>query len=171
MYLLRERLGEARVNAALRRLLQQYAFQGAPYPRSQDLVDALRAEAGSDPAAQQLITDLFEKITLYDLKTRTVVARKRADGRYDVTLTVEAKKAYADGQGRETTVAIPAGEVFDLGVFSAEPGKPGFTSRNVLAFRPVSLKSGVQTLTVTVDRLPKFAGIDPYDNAIAVSLR
>lgn len=180
MYLLRERLGEAKVNAALRRLLQQYAFKGAPYPRSQDLVDALRAEAGADPAAQQLITDLFERITLYDLKTRTAVAKRRADGRYDVTLTVEAKKAYADGQGRETSVAIPAGEVFDLGVFTAEPGKPGFTSRNVLAFRPVSLTSGAQTLTVTVDRLPKFAGVDPYnkqidrasdDNAIPVEVR
>jgi aminopeptidase N len=64
MYLLRERMGEAKVNAALRRLLAQYAFKGAPYPRSQDLVDALRAEAGADPVAQQLITDLFEKITL-----------------------------------------------------------------------------------------------------------
>ncbi|PZQ65345.1 MAG: aminopeptidase [Phenylobacterium zucineum] len=179
MYLLRDRLGEAKVNAALRRLIQQHAFKGAPYPRSQDLVDALRAEAGADPAAQQLITDLFERITLYDLKTRTAVAKKRADGRWDVTLTVEARKAYADGQGRESTAAIPAAEVFDLGVFTAEPGKPGFGAKNVLSFRPVTLKSGVQKLTVTVDKPPKFAGVDPYnklidrasdDNAIAVTI-
>lgn len=180
MYLLRDRLGEAKVNAALRRLLQQYAFQGAPYPRSQDLVDALRAEAGADPVAQQLITDLFEKITVYDLKTRTAAARKRPDGRYDVTLTVEAKKVYADGQGRETAVAIPAGEAFDLGVFTAEPGKPGFSSKDVLLFRTTPLRAGIQTLTVTVDKPPRFAGVDPYnklidrasdDNAIAVAVR
>jgi len=166
MYLLRDRLGEAKVNAALRRLLAQYAFKGAPYPRSQDLVDALRAEAGNDPAAQQLITDLFEKITIYDLKTKTAGVKKRADGRYDVTLTIEAKKAYADGKGAETPVAIPAGEVFDVGVFDAEPGKPGFSHRNVLAFRTVGLKSGVQTLTLTVDKPPKFAGVDPYNKEI-----
>jgi len=166
MYLLRDRMGEAKVNAALRRLLSQYAFKGAPYPRSQDLVDALRAEAGADPVAQQLITDLFEKITLYDLKTKTAAVKKRADGRYDVTLTIEAKKAYADGKGQETPAAIPAGEVFDVGVFDAEPGKPGFAARNVLAFRTTTLKSGGQTITLTVDKPPKFAGVDPYNKQI-----
>jgi aminopeptidase N len=166
MYLLRDRMGEAKVNAALRRLLSQYAFKGAPYPRSQDLVDALRAEAGADPVAQQLITDLFEKITLYDLKTKTAAVKKRADGRYDVTLTIEAKKAYADGKGVETTVPIPAGEVFDVGVFDAEPGKPGFAPKNVLAFRTTTLKSGSQSIVVTVDKPPKFAGVDPYNKQI-----
>ncbi|MBU2306800.1 MAG: aminopeptidase, partial [Alphaproteobacteria bacterium] len=166
MYLLRDRMGEAKVNAALRRLLSQYAFKGAPYPRSQDLVDALRAEAGADPVAQQLITDLFEKITIYDLKTKTATVKKRADGRYDVVLSVEAKKAYADGKGKETPVAIPAGEVFDIGVFDAEPGKPGFGPKNVLAFRTTTLKSGAQTITVTVDKPPTFAGVDPYNKEI-----
>jgi ABC-2 type transport system permease protein len=164
MYLLRDRIGEARVNAALRRLLAQYAFKGAPYPRSQDLVDALRAESG--PEHQQLITDLFEKITVYDLKTRTAAAKKRADGRWDVTLTVEAKKMYADGQGKETPVAIPAGEVFDVGVFTAEPGKKGFTSKDVLYFKVQPLKTGTQAVTVTVDKPPKFAGVDPYNKQI-----
>lgn len=177
MYLLRDRIGEAKVNAALRRLLQQYAFKGAPYPRSTDLIAALRAEAGPDPAAQQLITDLFEKITIYDLRTRTADVKKRADGRYDVVLEIEARKAYADGQGRETPVAIPAGEMFDIGVFDAEPGQPGFSRKNVLSLRAAPLRSGVQRLTITVAKPPKFAGVDPYnkqidrnsdDNAIAV---
>jgi aminopeptidase N/ABC-type transport system involved in multi-copper enzyme maturation permease subunit len=180
MYLLRDRIGEAKVNAALRRLLAQYAFKGAPYPRSQDLVDALRAEAGDDPAAQQLITDLFEKITLYDLSTRSAVAHRRPDGRYDLTLTIEAKKAYADGTGKETDVAIPASEVFDVGAFTAEPGKAGFSRRDVLDFHTTSLKRGVQTLTMIVPKAPKFAGVDPYnkeidrnsdDNAIKVIVR
>ncbi|MFZ5721233.1 MAG: M1 family aminopeptidase [Pseudomonadota bacterium] len=178
MYLLRDRIGEDKVNAALRRLLAEHAFKGAPYPRSQYLVDALRAEAG--PEHQQLITDLFEKITLYDLKTRSAKAAKRADGRWDVTLTIEAKKAYADGQGKETPVAIPPGELFDIGVFTAEPGEPGFSSKDVQSLRAQPLRSGVQTVTVTVDKPPRFAGVDPYnkqidrnsdDNAIAVSLR
>ncbi|HEY8618401.1 ABC transporter permease/M1 family aminopeptidase [Phenylobacterium sp.] len=165
MYLLADRIGEAKVNAALRRLLQQYAFKGAPYPRSQDLVDALRAEAGADPVAQQLITDLFEKITVYDLKTKTAAVKKRPDGRYDVTLTVEARKMYADGQGRETEAPI-RGEVFDVGVFTAEPGKGGFSSKDVAFFQTRPFRSGAQTLTVTVDKPPKFAGVDPYNKQI-----
>ena len=92
--------------------------------------------------------------------------KKRPDGRYDVTLTVEARKMYADGQGRETPVAIPAGETFDLGVFTAEPGKPGFSARDVLVFRTIPLRSGAQTLRFTVDKPPKFAGVDPYNKQI-----
>jgi ABC-2 type transport system permease protein len=164
MYLLRDRMGEDRVNAALRRLLPQYAFKGAPYPRSQDLVDALRAEAG--PEHQQLITDLFEKITVYDLKTRTAGVKKRPDGRWDVTLTIEAKKAYADGAGKETEVPIAAGELFDIGVFSAEPGKPGFAAKDVLSFRLQPLRSGRQSVVVTVDKPPAYAGVDPYNKQI-----
>lgn len=165
MYLLRDRMGEAKVNAALRRLLAQYAFKGAPYPRSQDLVDALRAEAGDDARAQRLVTDLFEKITLYDLKTRTAVARKRADGRYDLTLTVEAKKLYADGQGKETEAPL-RDELFDIGVFSAEPGKKGFGAKDVIYFRTRPIASGLQSFTLTVDKPPKFAGLDPYNKRI-----
>jgi aminopeptidase N len=177
MYLLRDRMGEARVNAALRRLLAQYAFKGAPYPRSQDLVDALRAEAG--PEHQQLITDLFERITLYDLKTRSATSRKRPDGRWDVTLVIEARKLYADGQGKETAAAID-GELFDIGVFTSEPGKPGFSVKDVGYLRLHPLRSGSQTITLTVDKAPVFAGVDPYnkqidrnseDNAIKVTGR
>jgi ABC-2 type transport system permease protein len=164
MYLLRDRIGEATVNAALRRLLARYAFKGAPYARSQDLIDALRAEAG--PEHDQLITDLFEKITVYDLKTRTAAVKKRPDGRWDVTLTIEAKKMYADGQGKEAAVAIPAGEIADVGVFTAEPGKKGFSARDVVYFARHPIRSGAQTITLTVDREPKFAGVDPYNKQI-----
>ena len=165
MYLLRDQLGEAKVNAALRKVLSQYAFKGAPYPRSQDLVDALRDQAGLDPQAQQLITDLFSKITLYDLKTKTAVSHKRADGRYDVTLTVDAHKMYADGKGKETPATL-RDEIFDIGVFTAEPGKKGFSAKDVLYFQRRAIHTGVQSFTVTVDKPPKFAGLDPYNKRI-----
>jgi len=178
MYLLRDQLGENTVNAALRKLLADHAFKGAPYPRSQDLVDALRHEAGSDAQAQELITDLFEKITLYDLKTKSATARKRPDGRYDLTLTVDARKAYADGQGKETQAPLTY-EVFDIGAFNAKPGDKAFVDKDVLYFHRRPLRSGAQTITVIVDKLPKFAGLDPYnkridrnsdDNAVKVEL-
>ena len=54
--------------------------------------------------------------------TQSAVSRKRADGRYDVTLTLDVQKAYADARGLEKKTPVPAGEVFDIGVFAAEPG-------------------------------------------------
>ena len=165
MYLLRDQIGEAKVNAALRSLLARYAFKGAPYPTARDLVDALRREAGDDARAQALITDLFEKITLYDLKSEEASARRRPDGRYDVTLKIAARKLYADGKGAETRAPLGS-ETFDVGVFTAEPGKPGFTRASVQSFTVQALKDGEQSLTVTVDGKPAFAGIDPYNKRI-----
>ena len=55
------------VNRAMRKLLAQSAFKGAPYPNTTDFLKLLRAEAG--PRNEQVIADLFEKITILDLKT------------------------------------------------------------------------------------------------------
>ena len=122
----------------------------------------LRAEVG--PQYQQLITDLFEKITLYDLRAVRAASKKRPDGRYDVTLTVSAKKLYANGQGKETDA--PLNEPFDIGLFAREPGKADFGPKDVIAFQHLAVKSGTQTFRFTVDRAPRFAGVDPYNKAI-----
>jgi ABC-2 type transport system permease protein len=122
----------------------------------------LRAEAG--PENDQLITDLFEKITLLDVKATDAKAVKRADGKYDVSFEVTAKKFYADGKGKETEA--PLDEPFDIGVFSAEPGRKGYTASSVMYFERKQIKTGKQTVNVVVDQLPKFVGVDPYNKRI-----
>ena len=162
MYRLQDEIGEAAVNRALRRLIARFAFKGAPYPTSRDLIAAIRAEAPADK--QALITDLFEKITLYDVKVGRAESRRRADGRYDVILTIDARKLYADGRGKETEA--PLNEALDVGVFEAEPGKKGFTPARVQSFQRVAIRSGRQMFRVTVDKPPRFAGVDPYNKLI-----
>jgi aminopeptidase N len=162
MYLLRDQIGEEAVNRALRSLIERFAFKSAPYPRSLDLVSALRANAPADK--QALITDLFERITLYDVKTTAASATKRSDGRWDVTLTVEARKLYADGQGEET--AAPLNESFDIGLFTAEPGKKAFDKADVVVFERRPLRTGTQTFRFITARKPTFAGVDPYNKWI-----
>src|SRR5581483_10254353 len=82
MYSLRDMVGEEAVDHALHRLLGQYAFKAAPYPSSTDFLGYLRAEAGA--AHDREIADLFERITLYDMKASDAIAHRRADGRYEV---------------------------------------------------------------------------------------
>jgi hypothetical protein len=162
MYLLRDVLGEEAVNRALRSLIHDYAFTGPPYPTSRDLIDRLRKEAG--PEHQDLITDLFEKITLYDLKVTGGRASRRADGKWAVAIDVEARKLYADEKGVETEA--PLDGAFDVGVFTREPGKKGFTAEGILSLERQRVRSGKQTLTVVVDREPKFVGLDPYNKYV-----
>ncbi|HEY5046554.1 MAG TPA: M1 family aminopeptidase [Rhizomicrobium sp.] len=162
MYRLKEAVGEDVVDRSLRRLLAQYAFKPAPYPSSKDFVRILRQEAG--PRYDQLITDLFEKITIYDLKATDVRFKKRADGKYDVALTVEAHKFYADGKGKERETAM--NEAVPVGAFLVEPGKQGFDRSKILSLRDAQIGSGRQTLHLIVNRAPAFAGIDPYNEWI-----
>ncbi|CAN5281875.1 M1 family metallopeptidase [soil metagenome] len=162
MYLLRDQIGEDAVDRALSSLLQRYAFKGAPYPRSLDLVQALRANAPADK--QALITDLFEKVTLYDLKTTATTATRRADGRWDVSVTVDARKLYADGKGVETP--SPLNETIDIGLFSAEPGKGAFDRSNVIAFERRAVHTGVQTFRFVTATRPAWGGVDPYNKWI-----
>jgi len=159
MYLLQERLGEAAVNRALSRFLARYRFKGAPYERSVDLIDEFRKEAKT-PEQQQLITDLFEKITLYDLKVSDASTRKDGDG-WTTTLTVAGDKYYANGKGAETKAALA--EPIEVGLFSARPGLGAFSARDVIVMGREPIRSGVQRITLHSKMKPLFAGVDPYN--------
>lgn len=162
MYRLQSEIGEEAVNRALRKLIADHAFKGAPYPITTDFLAALRAEAPADK--QALITDLFEKITLYDLKAKSAAVKTRADGKFEVTLTVDAQKKYADGKGKETNAAL--NEAMDIGLFTAKPGDKGFDAKDVVVYERRPVRSGVQTFTFVTARAPKFVGIDPYNTVI-----
>ena len=174
MYLLQERLGEDAVNRALRRFVQKYRFVGPPFPRSLDLIAEFRREANT-AQHQQLITDLFEKITLYDLKVEEAVSRKVGNA-WETRLTLTARKYDANGKGAEREV--PLAEPIEIGLFAARPGLGAFSKKDVLLFRTAPLRSGRQTLVLRSAVKPVFAGVDPYnyfidrnsdDNAKAVT--
>ena len=99
-----------------------------------------------------------------DAKTTAATVVQRPDGKYDVALEIEAHKRYADGKGIETEA--PLDEPFDLGVFTAEPGKAGFRADSVLVMERRPIHTGKQTVTFVVDKLPSHAGVDPYNKRI-----
>ena len=160
MHLLTRRIGEDGVNRALRNMLARYKFKGAPYPRTLDLIAALRAEAKTEED-QALITDLFERITLYDLKVTQPTAVRRADGKWDVTLPIEARKFYATGQAVETET--PLAERIEIGLFTAEPGRLAFDKSHVILMERHPIRSGKQVLRFVSEKQPLYAGVDPYN--------
>lgn len=159
MYLLQEQMGEVRVNAALRRFVARHRFKGPPYLRSLDLITELRKEART-PAEQQLITDLFETITLYDLKVSDAVTRK-VGNQWQTTLTLRAGKFSADGKGEER--AVPLAEPIEIGLFTARPGLGAFSAKDVLMMERRPIRGGTSRLVLTTTVKPSFAGIDPYN--------
>jgi ABC-2 type transport system permease protein len=156
LYYMKEMIGEDAVNGALRKLIHQYAYASAPYPTSYALVDALREE--TPPNLQYLIKDLFEDITLFSNRTLDATAVKRMDGKYDVTIDVEARKFKADAKGNETEV--PVDDWIDIGAF-AEPAS-GKKYGDTLYRQRMHITQRDSTFTFTTARLPEKAGIDPF---------
>lgn len=159
LYALQDMIGKEKVRHALRNFLKDYSFQTSPCPTSRDLVNALRAEAG--PEYQELITDLFERIVLYDLQVDAAGLRE-INGGYEVTVEVTARQFAADGSGKETEE--PLDTWFDVAVF-AETDQPldGVTPLYIEKHR---LRSGKQVLTVRTSERPGIVALDPFHKRI-----
>jgi ABC-2 type transport system permease protein len=161
MYSLKDYLGEDVIDRALAHFDRDYAFKGPPYADTRDFLAGLRQEAG--PQWNPLITDLFEKITIFDNRVIEVTSKKRADGKYDVTLKIHAAKIYVDGVGKETPAKINI--PIDIGVFAkAADGRD--QDEKVLYLSKRTVANGDSTVTITVDSEPYEAGIDPYNKLV-----
>ena len=158
MYALKDYVGEAVVNRSLQRLIKLRGFKSDPYAISTDFLTILREEAGSE--FDNLITDLFEKITIFDLEAQDAEVTERDDGKFDVTFTYTAEKFHADGEGRETPapILIP----IDIGIFDKSPADSDFGESDVLYLEKHVITPDNPVVTITVDERPGFAGIDPY---------
>ncbi|MEZ0542924.1 M1 family aminopeptidase [Fibrella arboris] len=155
MFNMKEFIGEKAVNNALHALTSAFAYRQPPYPTAYELVDRLRAN--TPDSLKSTIHDLFEHITIYDNRATAVSARKRKDGQYDVSVTVQTAKLLADSLGRETP--LPLNDLIDVGVY----GKPadGKKIGKLLAMQRTRMKAKTGTYSFVVKEAPYEAGVDP----------
>ena len=154
LFYLTEMIGEDKINAVLKELVEKFAYQGPPYPNAHELVDRLREQTPED--LKYLIKDLFEEITLFGNRTLEAKAQKQPDGKYRVQLTVECEKFKADDKGQETSVEM--NDWVEIGAF-AKP-ESGKRYGKLLHRERVRLTSGKHNLEFVVDEIPYQAGID-----------
>jgi aminopeptidase N len=156
MYTMRERLGADVVNGALRRFREKHGGPDAPPPTSRALYAELRAV--TPDSLKPLLSDLFEHITIWDVRTDSARTARDGAGGWRVTLHVDASKARADRVGTQTS--WPMDDLVEVGVFAGEAGASGLGAP--LYLKPHRVRSGRQTITVVVPRRPARAGVDPY---------
>jgi ABC-2 type transport system permease protein len=156
LYAMSETIGEDRVNAALRRLYELHEPQDAPLATTLDLYRELKAV--TPESMQSLLHDLFEVNTFWQLRTERVAAKQTPSGAWQVTIHVKARKVVVDEAGVETE--LPMNEPVEIGIFGpAEEGQGELSAP--LHLETHRIRSGQQTITVTVPRKPTLAGIDP----------
>jgi hypothetical protein len=167
MYALADYIGEDVLNKVLRDFRDEYAFKGPPYPNTTAFIAKLRAVV--KPGMQYLIDDLFERIVVYDNRAVSATAKPLANGRYEVTIKVLAKKNVSDELGKEHEV--PLADLIDIGVVDA--------NGDAIALERHRIDKADNTFVMTVDKKPVKAGIDPMnklidregdDNTVAVTI-
>ena len=105
------------------------------------------------------VDDGFNRIVLYDNKAISAKSEKTADGKYKVTLDVQARKAQADGNGAGNPV--PLNDYIEIGVFSGKKDeeKPLYLKKEKFTRRTQNLRHRGRP---TADD----GGIDPYNKLI-----
>lgn len=155
IYYLTEMIGESRVNAALKELIDAYAYKGPPYPSSHELVDRLKKH--TPPDLQYLIKDLFEEITIFDNRTLDAKVTANGDSKFKVTIEIECHKWKADEKGRETEVDMD--DWIEVGAY-AKPEK-GNRYGKLLHTERLRLGQGKHRIEFETSEIPYQAGVDP----------
>jgi len=157
MMALVNKLGEERLNQALQALLNEYQFREDLYPTTLDLVRHLNNV--SNETEQAYIKDLFEQITIYDLRAKEVTKEALEEDKTKVTLTVSAQQFSADGKGKETEQ--PFAKEVEIVLFSEDPND--FAAENKIIYQGLhAIESGDTVIELIVDEMPNYAGIDPF---------
>ena len=158
MYALKDAVGEATVNRVLAQLVREHGLKTDPYTTAMDFIRLLRKEVGKEH--QQLVTDLFERIVLWDLQVVSSEAKPTDDGKWRVRVDVQARKLVADSSGGEKEA--PLDQAIDIGLFTADPRRREFSAKDVIRLEKHRIVGGKQSIELVVDKKPLFVGIDPY---------
>lgn len=142
LYGLRERLGETRVNGALKRLMARHCFPGSRV-RPADLIREL--STGASESETRLIRELLSRKTTYTLSMKVLKQERLRGGVYRLLLEVAARKGE---QGR----VLPVDEDVEIGVFKE--------SRQIYS-RKHRIQAGNTRISLNVREMPEEVAVDP----------
>jgi aminopeptidase N len=154
LYALSQYIGRNQVNGALQNLLLKHRPGTVPRPTSLDLYRELHAV--TPDSLQPLLHDLFQANTFWKLATETATAKRVKGGLWQVNLTLQASKAVVDSAGIETK--LPMQDWVEIGVFA--PAEEGEVGKQLYRQKHL-IKSGQQTILLTVPDRPAQVGFDP----------
>jgi len=161
LYALHDIIGADKMDRALSRFVEKFGDEPPPFATSLDLVAELRAAAGEEH--QALITDLFERITFYDVGITRADVRPVGD-EFEVTIGINARQLAADAAGSETEV--PLDTWFDVAAFPDVGGVDSPDLERPIYLRKHRLTSGDQRIAFRVPSRPARVAVDPYRKMI-----
>ncbi|MEO0769777.1 MAG: peptidase, partial [Cyanobacteria bacterium J06649_4] len=148
--LIEDQIGQDAMLEGINQFLANHRYQGPPYATVLDLRDAIAAQAPTE-TKQSTIRDLFAQVLTYQVGIADATYTPRADGQYDIALTIEAQKLQTTGLGEQQSLPPNLPIMIELNDAEGNPIK---------TIKPL-LTDTQTTLTLTTDELPVSATADP----------
>ncbi|WP_024770152.1 M1 family aminopeptidase [Aquimarina macrocephali] len=151
LYALQDYIGEEKMNTALKNFLDEYKYKESSYPTTHDFLRHLKPQVPD--SLNYLITDWIKEITLYDYRLKDATYKRKGNGKYEVSMDIEASKIKVDGLGTETKVKQH--DWVDIGVYADTEEKRLIFSKRVL------FTDEKMNFSFEIDTIPAKAAIDP----------
>lgn len=142
-------LGKDKFMNILSGFLKDYAFKGAPYPTTTDLIDRIKTE--TPDSLQYFVEDVLEKITMYKTNVDSVTYTRNKDFTYTVDAVIDVKKFYVDAKGNESET--PCNDYIEIAAMNSK--------KKELFNEKLKLKSGKNKVQFKVKRKPNTLMVDP----------
>jgi hypothetical protein len=165
LYALQDYIGEDKLNAQIKAFRDSFALKETPpFAGSYDLYAFI--EKAVPDSLRYFLEDSWLKIALYENRILKATAKQLKGDEYEVSLTVRARKMYADEKGNESE-ANNTNDYIDIGIFTDEKTeKNGRKLTQPLYLQKHRLKNGDHVVKIRVKGKPVKAGIDPYNQLI-----
>jgi len=142
-------IGPAQLETAVNRFLEQYRYKSAPYATLPDLRSAILSQTPAN--LKQPVSELFEQVTTYQVGIVSAKSNLQSNGRYQASLTLEAKQLLTQGLGQQqansleipVTITVNTADGFEL--YRAQH----------------HLSQPLTQLSLELDQLPVSVAVDP----------
>jgi len=149
MYALHDYIGLDSLSSAISRLVNKYGSI-ENYPLSIDFISEIKKS--TPDSLLYLVTDLFEKITLYENETESAYYEILSNDKYKVRINVKATKFYADSIGTQTEQ--PLNDYIYVGILNKD--------KEEIYYEKHKFTQNKTDIEIIVNEKPYYAGIDPF---------
>jgi len=156
MLALKELIGEEKVNQVIKTMITKHRDQVDLNLTSIEFIEELYKVTPME--YHVLIDDWFKRVITYDLVLDDASYKKLGNGKFEVTLKLQAKRYKQKESGEDIEISID--EPIQIGAFTAHPSK--VKPDDILYLKPHQINKTTAEVVLVLDELPTHIGIDPF---------
>lgn len=157
MLALRDLIGESQVNQVLKTITDRHRYINKLEANSIELLDEIYKVTPTEQ--HTLIDDWFKKVITYDLGINESSYKILANGTYEISVKVKAKRFETLDTGEIKQISI--NEPVKIGIFTTHPSNVRDNS-SILYYQSNIINKEETEIKIIVKELPKFISIDPF---------